>query len=116
MPWWMGAAFGARTPIAELMSRLRVTALEAWFPSLNSDHDRGERRRKRTFSPSKKMKEYINYPAGGNHALSASYRRRDYAVGIVSRRRRSPWALDRGNLCCVMDRLATEHEPLLKPK
>ena len=32
MPWLMGAAFGARTPIAEFMPRLRETALEAWVP------------------------------------------------------------------------------------
>ena len=50
----MGAAFGARTLIAEFMPRLRETALEAWFPSPNSDHDRGERRWKRAFSPSEK--------------------------------------------------------------
>ena len=42
--WLTGAAFGARTPIAEFMPRLRGTALEARFPSPNSDHDRGERR------------------------------------------------------------------------
>ena len=55
MPWLMGAAFGARTPIAEFMPRLRETALAAWFPSPNSDHDRGERRWKREFSASKKI-------------------------------------------------------------
>ena len=59
MPWLMGAAFGARTPIAE-------SALEARLPSLNSDHDRGERRWWRAFSPSKKKKK--KYLAGGNHA------------------------------------------------
>ena len=39
VPWLMGAAFRARTPIAEFMPRLRETALDAWFPSLNSSHD-----------------------------------------------------------------------------
>ena len=53
----MGAAFGARTPIAEFMPRLRETVVEARFPSPNSDHDRGERRWKRAFSPSKKKDE-----------------------------------------------------------
>ena len=53
MPWLMVGAFGARTPIAEFMPRLRETALEARFPSPNSDHDREERRWKRTFSSSK---------------------------------------------------------------
>ena len=53
MPWLMGEAFGARAPIVEFLPRLRETALEARFPSLNSDHDRGERRWKRVFSPSK---------------------------------------------------------------
>ena len=57
MPWLMGAAFGARTPIAEFMPRLRETALEARFPSPNSDHDQGERRWKRAFSPSKTAKK-----------------------------------------------------------
>ena len=70
VPWLMGAAFGARTPIAEFMPRLRETSLEARFPSPNPDHDRGERRWKRVFSPSKN-----NYLAGGNHARSASSRR-----------------------------------------
>ena len=32
VPWLMGAAFGARTPIAECMPRLRGTALEARVP------------------------------------------------------------------------------------
>ena len=100
MPWLMGAALGARTPIAEFMPRLRETALEARFPSPNSDHDRGERRWKRAFSPTKKQKQ--KKLAGGNHARSASSRRRYYAVRIVSRRRRSPWALDRGNVYCVI--------------
>ena len=53
--WLIGVAFGARTPIAEFMPRLRETALEARFPSPNSDHDRGERRWKRAFSSSKKI-------------------------------------------------------------
>ena len=44
VPWLIGATFGERTPIAEFMPRLRETALEARFPSPNSDHDRGERR------------------------------------------------------------------------
>ena len=44
-------------PIAEFMPRLRETTLEARFPSPNSDHDRGERRWKRAFSPSKKEKK-----------------------------------------------------------
>ena len=54
MPWLMGAAFGARTPIAEFMPRLRETALESRYPSPSSDHDRGERHWKRAFSPSEK--------------------------------------------------------------
>ena len=52
VPWLMGAAFGARTPIAEFMPRLRET--EARFPSPNSDHGRGERRWERVFLPLKK--------------------------------------------------------------
>ena len=60
MPWLMGAAFGARTPIAEFMPRPRETALEARFPSPNSDHDQGERRWKREFSPSKKNERKKN--------------------------------------------------------
>ena len=55
VPWLMVVAFGARTPIAEFMPRLRKTALEARLPSPNSDHDRGERRWKRAFSPSKNI-------------------------------------------------------------
>ena len=39
--------------------------------------------------------------AEGNHARSASSRHRYYAVRIVNRRRRSPWALDRVDFCCV---------------
>ena len=100
MPWLAGAAFEARTPLAELMPRLRETALEARFPSPNPDHDRGERRWKRAFSPSEETKK--EYMAGGNHARSAGSRRRYYAVRVVPRRRRSPWPLDRGNLCCVI--------------
>ena len=57
VPWLMGAAFGARTPIAEFMPRLKETAVETRFPSLNSDHDRGERRWKRAFSTSKNKKK-----------------------------------------------------------
>ena len=49
----MGGAFGARTSTAEFMPHLREKALEARFPSPNSDHDRGERRWKRAFTPSK---------------------------------------------------------------
>ena len=79
------------------MPRLRKTALEARFPSPNSDHDRGERRWKHPFSPSKK-----SYLSGGNHAWSASPRRRYYAVRIVRRRRRSPCALDKGHLCYII--------------
>ena len=56
MPWLMGEAFGARTPIAEFMPQLKETVLEARFPSPNSDHDRGQHRWKRAFSPSKKNK------------------------------------------------------------
>ena len=51
--WLMGAASGARTPIAEFMPRPRETALEARFLSPNSDHDREERRWKLAFSPSR---------------------------------------------------------------
>ena len=57
VPWLMGAAFGARNPIAEFMRRLRETALEARFPSPSSGHGRGEHRWKRAFSPSKKKKK-----------------------------------------------------------
>ena len=56
MPWLMGAVFGASTPIAEFMPRSREMALETRFPSPNSDHDRGERRWKRAFSLSKRIK------------------------------------------------------------
>ena len=98
MPWLIRAAFGARTPIAEFMPRLRETAPEARFPSPNSDHDRGERRWKRVKTRRRKR----NYLAGGNHARSASSRRRYYAVRLVRRWRRSPWALDRDNQCCVI--------------
>ena len=59
MPWLIGAAFGARTPNAEFMPRLRETSLEARFSSLNSDHGGGERRWKRAFSRSKKRKSYL---------------------------------------------------------
>ena len=52
MPWLMVAAFGARTPIAQFMPQLRETAMEARFPSPNSDRGRGKRRWKRAFSPS----------------------------------------------------------------
>ena len=54
-----GAAFGARTPIAEVMSRPRETAIEARFPSPNSDHDRGKRRWKLALSPSKKKNPWL---------------------------------------------------------
>ena len=51
------------------------------------------------------MKEK-NHLAGGNHARSASSRRRYYAVRIVRRWRRSPWALDRVNLCWVLGQVS----------
>ena len=41
VPWLMRAAFGARTPIAEFMPRLRETSLEARFPSPNPDMTEG---------------------------------------------------------------------------
>ena len=41
------------------------------------------------------------YLAGGNHARSECSHRRYYAVRIVRRRPRSPWALDRDKMCCV---------------
>ena len=53
MPWLMGAAFTARTHIPVFMPPLRETVMEAWWPSPTTDHDRGERRLKRVFSPSK---------------------------------------------------------------
>ena len=72
MPWLMAAAFGARTPIAEFMPRLRETALEARFPSPNSDHGRGERRWKRAFLPSKKKKRRKKkIPGWGGATLDA---------------------------------------------
>ena len=39
----------------------------------------------------------------GTHARSAGLRRRYYAVRIVNRRRRSPWVLGRGNMCCAIE-------------
>ena len=71
MPWLIGAAFGARTPTAEFMTRLKEAALEARFPSPNSDHDRGEHRWKCAFSSSKKQERKKKYLALGNHARSA---------------------------------------------
>ena len=57
-----GGGVWSAYPRCRFFLRLRETALEARFPSLNSDHDRGERRRKRAFLPSKN-----SYLAGGNH-------------------------------------------------
>ena len=37
----------------------------------------------------------------GNRARSAGSRRRYCAVRVGNRRRRNPWALNRGNFCCV---------------
>ena len=88
VPWLMGAAMGVRTPIAHFMPRLRETALEARFPSPNSNHDRGERRWKRAFSPSK-----------NNIWLRGTTFKVLVSMRIVRRRRRSAWTLDRGNLC-----------------
>ena len=92
----MGAAFRARSPIADFMPRLNETVLEDRFSSPNSGHDRGEQRSRRTFSPSKKKQKM----ARGNHARNPSSRSRYDAVRIVCRHRRSPWGLDRSNLCC----------------
>ena len=50
-----GGGVWSAYPIAECMPRPRETAREARFSSPNSDHDRGERRWKRAFSPSKKQ-------------------------------------------------------------
>ena len=97
----MGTALGAPTFIAEFMPRLRETALKARGPSPNADHGRGQRRWKRALSPSKKRERKIISGWRGNHARSASSRRRYYAVRIVRRRRRSPSARDRDNLSCV---------------
>ena len=70
---------GSAVPVAELRPWPRRTSLEACVLA------------------GKKQKILD----GGNHARSASFRRRHYAVRIVRRRRRSPFALDPGNLCCV---------------
>ena len=52
-----------------------------------------------------------HYLAPMNHAQSAinSSRRRFYAVRIVRRPRRIPWALDRGNLCCVFGQASNKY-------
>ena len=115
MPWLLWEAFGARTPIAEVTPRLRETALEARYASPNSDHDRGERRWKPAFSPSKKKKN-INYLVGGNHARSASSRRRYYTVKIVRRRRRTRGLLTEAICAALFHRLATPNEHLLELK
>ena len=67
----------------------------------------GSRRRTQTMTEgnvagSARSRHRKNYLAEGNHGRSASFRRRYYAMRIVNRRRRSQWALDRGNLCCVI--------------
>ena len=95
-----GGGLGARTPIAEVMPRPRETALEAWFPSLNSDHDRGERRWKRAFSPSKKKER-----------KKITWLEETTLEALVSAAGTMPWessadgigarGLLAGNLCCV---------------
>ena len=47
--------------------------------------------------------------ADGNHARSAGSRSRCCAVRICDRRRRSPWALDRGNYRCVAGHISNRH-------
>ena len=104
VPWSMGAAFGARTPIAEFTPRLRETALEARVLIAElRPRPRGASLGARVLIVGK------TYLAGGNHARSASSLRRYHALRIVSRRRRSPWALDRGNLCCVIGRASNRN-------
>ena len=39
LPWLMEAPFRARSPIVDLMPRLRETALGEQFAVLNSEHD-----------------------------------------------------------------------------
>ena len=59
MPLLVGATFGARTPIAEFMTRLKKTSLKARIPSPNSDHGRGECRWKRAILPSEKNNPWL---------------------------------------------------------
>ena len=104
MPWSMGVAFEARTPIAKFMLRLREAALEAQFPSSNSDHDQGERRWKRAFSPSIKNNYLAGEalgPAAGTTPLESS------TDGIGAR------GLLTETICALfLERLSTEHEQL----
>ena len=62
-----------------------------------------------------KKESIKNYLAGGNHARSASFRRRYYAVRIVRRRRRARGLLTEAISAALLDRLATVHEHLVKP-
>ena len=52
--------------------------------------------------------------AGGGHAGSADPHRRYYAVKIVSRRRRSLWALNRNNLCRATCKANDRHSGILR--
>ena len=52
--------------------------------------------------------------AGGGHAGSAGPHRRYYAVKIVSRRRRSPWALDINILCSATCNANDSHSSILR--
>ena len=97
----MGAAFGARTPIAAFMPRLRekiagsavpVAELRPWpkemSPKVRVLAVEGKRNNETNSWLEETTLEAL---------VSAQY----YAVRIVRRRRRSPWDLDRGNLCYV---------------
>ena len=52
--------------------------------------------------------------AGGWLAGSADPHRRYYAVKIVSRRRRSPWALNRNNFCRATCKANDRHSSILR--
>ena len=71
-----GNGAGTVVPVAQLRPWMKETSLEARLLAVEKNKN-------------------IYTWLGGNHARSASSRRRYYDVRIVRRRRRSPWVLDR---------------------
>ena len=110
LPWLRGAALEARTPVAKFMPRLRRAALGARVPFRirtmaegNGTRSACSRRRNRIL-------------AEGNRTRSVGSRRRYSAVRMCNRRRRSPWALDRGNYRCVAGQTGNRYTRILRNK
>ena len=97
-------------PLSSLSHGRWYRRLERWSPSPNSDHDEGG---VAVSAHSFRTKCTLAWVA---HAGSAGPHRRDYALNVVVRRRKRPWALKRNNLCHATCKASDRHSSILRKK